>query len=839
MIDMMNKKQARMYHLPSSTQMDGLYWVLPSLLVLAMLTIGGCGGCRSDNPPSKPEKEEVEKEKEEGKKEKFETSPLRVLPSSSFFNQDSLDDVLPMSLCVKPGHWVASSQEITANHFDFTGRVALHITDQKQRDIPVQGTQFVLRSERPVVLAKERPKNIESLLFVPAVDKKMRVYNELHERRSGVTADEQWYGLNIMPLYQYNFVVLATEPERYSFLKFLDSVQVPFGGFSEHDVPEKTTVYRVLLPNISERIPLPENSLAWTSIAYILWDEVNPELFTPDQQTALLDWLAWGGQILMNGPDSLDLLAGSFLEPYLPAISVGSRNIDAGDLAELSQGWTIPSGKMFGKPLMPKRPWSGVALEIDKKATPLPSTGQLLVERDTGRGRIVVSAMQLSEKELIDWAPHFSGWFNACLLRRPPRKFVQGAFAIDDDPDSVNLVWADRDKQDRRLDARLTTGLRYFTRDTGVDTNFQEVSLNKFGRTPPVGSKELAKQYFPGGIGGWNDTSAPANAAREVLREAAGVEVPRASFVVICVAVYLVILVPLNWLFFRAIGHVEWAWVVAPLIAVVATFGVVHFARLDIGFVRAQTEVAILELQPAYSRGHLTRFTALYTSLATTYDIEFDHPTTLAAPFPARDDFAMLRRSTVNFEKYGKVRLSGLRVDSNSTNVVHSEQMFVMDAPIQLGVSSRGHQQIENRSQFDLKAVGVIRRRDQPPSPTGKIHLEGCWIGNLDSRESQSISFVPLKVAGNQIPFAAERQNENGLSGEGLNMDAMMRSACNPRQIAPGETRLVGRVDEIMSGEKVFPAASQQQGSTLVLVHLEYAPRLAPRRDLNVVRNVQ
>ena len=130
MIDMMNKKQARMYHLPSSTQMDGLYWVLPSLLVLAMLTIGGCGGCRSDNPPSKTEKEEVEKEKEEGKKEKFETSPLRVLPSSSFFNQDSLDDVLPMSLCVKPGHWVASSQEITANHFDFTGRVALHITDQ-------------------------------------------------------------------------------------------------------------------------------------------------------------------------------------------------------------------------------------------------------------------------------------------------------------------------------------------------------------------------------------------------------------------------------------------------------------------------------------------------------------------------------------------------------------------------------------------------------------------------------------------------------------------------------------------------------------------------------------
>jgi hypothetical protein len=333
--------------------------------------------------------------------------------------------------------------------------------------------------------------------------------------------------------------------------------------------------------------------------------------------------------------------------------------------------------------------------------------------------------------------------------------------------------------------------------------------------------------------------SAPANAARESLREAAGVEVPRASFVVICVAVYLVVLVPLNWLFFRAIGHVEWAWIVAPLIAIAATFGVVHFARLDIGFVRAQTEVAILELQPEYSRGHLTRFTALYTSLATTYDIEFDNLTALAAPFPARDDFAMLRRSTVNFEKYDTVRLSRLRVASNSTNVVHSEQMFVVEEPIRLGVSSRGHQQVENLSQLDLKAVGIIRRTDEQPGPAGEIGLEGCWIGNLPSRESQPVSFVSLELDDNQVLFAAERQNEIRLSDKGLNLEPMMRVACDPSQIAPGETRLVGRVDEIMSGEKVFPEASQQQGSTLVLAHLGYGPRPVPRRDLNVARDAR
>ena len=32
-------------------------------------------------------------------------------------------------------------------------------------------------------------------------------------------------------------------------------------------------------------------------------------------------------------------------------------------------------------------------------------------------------------------------------------------------------------------------------------------------------------------------------------------------------AIYLLVLVPLNWLVFWLIGKVEWAWIAAPLIA--------------------------------------------------------------------------------------------------------------------------------------------------------------------------------------------------------------------------------------------------------------------------------
>ena len=121
-------------------------------------------------------------------------------------------------------------------------------------------------------------------------------------------------------------------------------------------------------PDLSERIPLSETPLTWSSIAYILWDALDPNAFTLEQQAALVDWLHWGGQIIVNGPGSLDLLAGSFLEPYLPATSIGSRNITNDDVADLNRWWLIPTRRENPKPIELEKPWSGSALEIHAKA---------------------------------------------------------------------------------------------------------------------------------------------------------------------------------------------------------------------------------------------------------------------------------------------------------------------------------------------------------------------------------------------------------------------------------------------------------------------------------------
>ena len=67
-----------------------------------------------------------------------------------------------------------------------------------------------------------------------------------------------------------------------------------------------------------------------------------------------------------------------------------------------------------------------------RRPAALPKTGGLLVERQVGRGRIVVTAMQLSERELINWRSGFESLFNACLLRRPRREYRPGALGPGD-----------------------------------------------------------------------------------------------------------------------------------------------------------------------------------------------------------------------------------------------------------------------------------------------------------------------------------------------------------------------------------------------------------------------
>ncbi len=136
-----------------------------------------------------------------------------------------------------------------------------------------------------MTLAKGQPKQIETTFLAPQVNRKMAVRSELVERGFGRSLRSQ-SAVRRMPSYQYYFVVLAKEPSRYTLLKTLDSVSVPWDGESESDDTEDPLHYRVVSLPVERTIPLSDNPLTWTSIAYMLWDEVDPKLFTPDEARA-------------------------------------------------------------------------------------------------------------------------------------------------------------------------------------------------------------------------------------------------------------------------------------------------------------------------------------------------------------------------------------------------------------------------------------------------------------------------------------------------------------------------------------------------------------------------
>jgi hypothetical protein len=787
-------------------------------LVLTLLAgLPGCGGCLKRDPLAQKQKQEEEEKKKKKKPEKpkedFEPPKLWTQPR---------DATLTRNL-VKPGHWTAAVGEWKANNFDFAAEVETAAVNIGGEPVDIPNTAFRMTGSRPASLPKGQAKQLELLYFVPdlatASEGKSRAVwlnARLVARRGGHAVREGREPTTALPPYRYFLIVLAATPEGYGYLKKLDSVEPPLAA-DQAEIRDRTRHYEIISPRIEGRVPLSPHPLTWTSIAYVLWDGVNPKVLTPDQQQTMLDWLHWGGQLIISGPGSLDLLKGSFLSEHLPAEGGAAVPLQASDLAELNGHWSLPlerrepakalPGKgapvrraVFAPRLQvtPTAPLLGVRLEPHSAASALPATGGLVVERRVGRGRIVVTAFPLTDRRVVNWASYDS-FFNACLLRRPRR-----AFQLDGALRYANVSW--KDHQQPQTDGRFVTNVRYFSRDTGTTDAASPL---------PVAESAQAS------VAAWNDKSGVSVAARDTLREAAGISIPRAWFVFQVLAAYLIVLAPANWAVFRLLGRVEWAWVAAPVIAIAGTVAVVRLAQLDIGFVRSRSEVGVLELHGGYARGHLTRYTALYSSLSAHYDLEFADPSALSLPFPAKESYQRALHdtlSTVGFRRDKAIHLTGFPVVSNSTGLLHSEQMYDVGGTIGvLGDAQQGWI-VRNATPLDVQDAVVLWRSG------GELRL--ARIGTLAADGS-----VPLRFA------AVDEDAGTGTTPEGaLPLRRLFESATRRASLADGDMRLVGWTAQQPAGMTIRPHASKDQDTvrTLVLVHLLRGPLRAAQPDENL-----
>ena len=860
-----------------------------------LIPLVGCQGCWS-NPANKKLTAEEELEEREKKKKKlaekpkpdFELQPTIILPNE--VGQDVEDDgnekkepkAPKVVFYTKPGHWVAGLQLAKANNFDFQGELRTFPMDQSENPLDIEHTDFRLSLSRPASLPKGQIKRFETLFFLPkrgANSKSYTLRTELKANRSSRLPELVNVAGNSLREHEYYFVVLAKNQASYIDLTKLDSLQLQGGDLGSFAYPDQqepaTRFYHAVFPRVDKGVPLPSHPLAWTMIAYILWDDLDPTVLTKEQQTALLDWLHWGGQLIISGPNSLDRLKQTFLEPYLPATSGQAINIDADKLQALNDHWSVETRVALRKPasivVLKDKPLVGVELQKHPEAEWLPDTGELVLERRLGSGRVVVTAFSLSAMPFRFWASR-DNFFNACLLRKPSRNF-----ALDNG--QLRMHWSGDLSSARDDDPRLATRLRYFSRDVGkmrdnpsagaspsaaipertpTDPNRGEVEPDQsvvtleeptneqrataFLEPSSSGPTGLKDERFAGyghdqwsGMAGWNDFSGAAEAALAALNDASGIKIPRAEFVLRVLLVYLVVLVPVNWLFFWLIGRVEYAWLAAPVIAIVGALAVVRLAQLDIGFARSRSEIAVLEAHANYPRAHVTRYTALYTSLSTSYDVRFEDPDALALPFAlsATHERKPLRQAAdISLTQNQTIELSDVQVQSNSTGKIHIEQMLNLQGSFVLtGNETRGWQ-IENGSQFTLRQAGVLRRRSDD-------RIEAAYFPDIEPGATVRLNFTP--VTDNSFAWVPQWDNSPMMSPVApiedenrVSLHRLTQHAARQLQLMPGEMRLIAWTSETVPGLKILPVSAQSTTYTLVLVHLQMPTLPEPKSDVKL-----
>ena len=823
---------------PSNRPLGGLLSIILAAAICSSLLLQSGCSCTPKPATAPDDKEKDPLAKKDKPKEDFEAKRILISPS----------DLERPQNWMKPGHWYSSSQHLKANNFDFLkGELESFTSKQGGRPYSIKNTNFNLRVMRPAAMPKGQGKNFELTYFAPTwndAPSKASLNCNLRYSGGSIRFPTSADATSRLQPYQNYLVILARNPDDYKFIRTLETIKPPSTSFIVGSIPP--TDYMLTVPNTKDRVDLPSSPMAWTSISYLLWDNFDGARLNRDQQRAMIDWLHWGGQLIVSGPDSLDTLRASFLGKHLPALPGKTQTISADSIAEINDYW---SHQGLAEALRPR-----MRLTIDWDASPLEmiellpqedgrfieQTGRLVAERQIGRGRIVLTAFRLSARQFANWGG-FDNFANNALFRRPPRRFIAstqeesviwrhtGLSTAVSAPDSRN----ESAKIRAPIESLLTSKIRYFSRDASSPSGQDGGDPRKLNLDV---EGYLASNQS--GVGGWNDGSPCAMAVNDSLTKSGGIEVPDASFILTALGGYLLILVPLNWIVFRLLGRVEWAWFAVPVIAILGTYFVVRLAQLDIGFARSRTELNILETQPGHERAHLSRFTGLYTSLSTNYELGFSDSSAVALPFGSRE-YVKKNPRTVTLRMGGgktgegdqatrtKVRMQGFAVESNNTGMVHSEQMFDMGGKLSVQATNAGYEVINN-TDYAIQGVAAVTRTNQG--------IETAWVGELAAQQKKTILFEPFN--GGLVDFSQWEETEatKGTPSDGeLQLRSLLQMALSRNRVNNGDIRLTGWTDQVIPGLVIYPRASQAKYRSVIVANLRYGQMPRPISDDNTL----
>jgi hypothetical protein len=786
-------------------------------LLPASLALGQTGADQLSKILSDPEKlEELKKEK--------------LRPPIEFFRSQVMpNDILPY---VKANHWTMVGLEMRANHEDYEGTL-------QSRPVMLADQPHEMIYRRDARLIKGQNARLTLPILLPVIPKEIGFQLI---RPEAIRQDEEWLAsLRVLEPHQQMIVVLSKTANdhfgRWSQFK----ATLPSSGRREDPMLlDKQRYYRMVLPLDPDKPLLSPHPLTWSPISHVIWDGMAPETIGISQQQAMVDWLHWGGQlIIVGGAGSAFVpLRESFLAPYLPADPSGENVMRSGvELKPLSDAYPPPAPghdpedpvaqnipwrdawDTFGRRYKPpapilataKKPMFIAALTPKAGATVIPLGGPgdppLGVEWKVGRGRVLMLAVSLSDPDLLGW-PGFDTLVRRVVLRRPEERMTN-QMGYD-----ANLgIVAPRYE---RLNGPDLTTVRYLSRDLGapqrqaVDEDGQPVGKAGYSVYPSSGD---APFEIP--VGEWLDSAALPILSRDTLEKASGIEIPGRDFVLKVILSYIFFLVPFNYVICRyLLRRREWAWVVVPTLSLAFAIGVERAAAYDVGYDSSCDEVDLIETHGDYTRGHISRFASLYSTGRVKFTISYPNdPTALALPLATGRALRGEDSTQSSFQTQPIPALTGFQVQPRSLAMFRAEQLASLPGTVTLSPDGEGPRTISNESGLDLKDAWVVEVR------MGKS-TRGAYLGEIAAGAK-----VPLGQLG-EVELKAEARP--GKLDPAAFLDLLLQRAVTSRPEEVGEFRLIAWADKPNGGQAIDPPVDRHRGFTLVVAHLQPAPLLNP-----------
>jgi hypothetical protein len=772
-------------------------------------------------------------------------------PFEFFRSQVAPLDVLPL---MKPHHWSTIMLEMRANYDDYGGNL-------QSFPIALPGMPQEMVYARESRLVKEQRSRLGMQVMLPQIPKEKEMNVELVQP-GAIRADELWQvPIRLLPPAQMLVVLLTKESSsQYSGWNRLPSL-IPSSADREDAMSlELLRYYRLVLPEDVDKPFFSPHPLTWGPISHIVWDGLPPESISVSHQQAMLDWLHWGGQLVLVGGagPTFSIFRESFLERYLPADPTGENQLlGESELKPLADAYpptvmpTLPpdqenaTSRIQVEPVFPLgRPYRRPVPIQPPKNRPVFVTGLrprlgastislgegsphlLAVEGRVGRGRITMLTINPTEPSLVSW-PGLDTLIRRVVLRRPEEL---GPFPPGSEDSEASYI------PRGVLDGPDLSWYRITSRDAGAEREAARARAARAARTAPAVNRNGSAVVQPAGQGSltaeaeeaslsrtgvaeWRDTTILPRVCRTLLEKAAGITVPSSQFVLKVILAYILAVVPLNWLVCRLLlNRREWAWIVVPLLALGFAIGVERMAAYDIGYDSACDEIDLLEVQGGYTRAHLSRFASIYSTGRGKYEISYPNdPTALALPFSTERSIGGEDVSTSLWQSYPVPALQSFIVQPRSLSMFRAEQMMGLAGSVILEDGEAGRT-IVNGTDLELRDAMLVDFPDaQQPRET--------YLGTIGPGSS-----VPLPTqTASRTPAPSEAYDFGGYEGpEPEPLLAELRKRWENRPEDAGELRLVAWVSRPVGGQSFEPALDRHRGLTAVLVHLRYGNPPSP-----------